>query len=100
MDRIEFTTGDTNQTGTPSAATSLLAYIQAEILGSASTTTVTADDDLLATGIVDSMGVMRLVGHIEQAYSISVPPEDVTIDNFLTVAAIAAYIERKQTEAV
>ena len=75
------------------AAAALVDFIQNEILGTASTTTVTAEDDLLASGIVDSMGVMRLVGFIEEKYSITVPPEDVTIENFLTITLIAAFIK-------
>jgi acyl carrier protein len=41
------------------------------------------EDDLLLSGLVDSLGVMRLVNHLEQQYSIKIPPEDVTIEHFM-----------------
>lgn len=50
-------------------------------------------DDLLLSGLVDSLGVMRLVTFLEDNFSTSVPPEDVTIDNFANIDSIAAYIE-------
>jgi acyl carrier protein len=52
-------------------------------------------DDLLLTGLVDSLGVMRLINHLEQQYSIDIPPEDVTIENFTNIEAISSYLERR-----
>jgi len=42
---------------------------------------------------VDSLGVMRLVTHLEQQYSIKIPPEDVTIEHFMNIEAISLYLE-------
>lgn len=56
------------------------------------------DDDLLTTGLVDSLGVMRLVGFIQDEFAIEVPPEDVTIENFLSLATISSYIARNAVE--
>jgi acyl carrier protein len=50
-------------------------------------------DDLLLSGLVDSLGVMRLVTFLEDTFATTVPPEDVTIDNFANIDSIAAYIE-------
>jgi acyl carrier protein len=52
------------------------------------------EDDLLLSGLVDSLGVMRLVNHLEQQYSIKIPPEDVTIEHFMNIEAISLYLER------
>ncbi len=52
------------------------------------------DEDLLTSGMIDSLGVMRLVGFIQDEFEISVPPEDVTIENFLTLATISNYIAK------
>ena len=53
------------------------------------------DDDLLTSGLVDSLGVMLLIGYVEQHFSIHVPPEDVTIEPFRSIRAIAEYIESR-----
>ncbi len=58
------------------------------------------DEDLLTSGLVDSLGVMRLVGFIQDEFSIDVPPEDVTIENFLSLSKISNYIAiRSQFDA-
>jgi acyl carrier protein len=53
------------------------------------------DDDLLASGLLDSLGAMELIHYIERDLAIDVPPEDVTIENFASLRAIDAYLERR-----
>lgn len=59
-------------------------------------TEITYDDDLLLSGLLDSMGVMRLVLHLETAFAVKIPPEDVVIEHFTSVETIATYIEEKK----
>ena len=54
------------------------------------------DDDLLLSGLVDSLGVVRLIAYIEEELRVPVPPGDVTIENFGTVGAIADYLATQQ----
>lgn len=56
-----------------------------------------SEDDILTTGIIDSLGVMKLVSFIEKEFSINIPPGDVTIENFLNVSVITNYIEKQKT---
>lgn len=56
---------------------------------------VAADTNLLAAGLVDSIGMMRLIAFIDEQFKLSVPPEDVTIENFVSVEAMTGYIERQ-----
>ena len=58
--------------------------------------TVTDDTELLMDGIIDSLGVMRLVAFVESACGLTIPPEDVTIDRFGSVAMLAAYVQSIQ----
>lgn len=55
---------------------------------------VADDEDLLGDGMVDSLGMMRLLAHIEDTLDLEVPPEHFTIENFQTIAAIEAYLMR------
>ena len=55
---------------------------------------VEEDDDLLLSGLIDSLGVMQLVRFLEQTYQINIPPEDITIDHFITIDAISLYIQK------
>ena len=56
---------------------------------------IDADEDLLASGLLDSLGVMSLVHFIEQDHAIDVPAEDVTIENFVSLRAIYEYLQRR-----
>ena len=68
-------------------------YLMEELLGDH--TNLGVDDNLLLGGLVDSLGVMRLVGFIEERFGIHVPPEDVTIEHFRSVRVIAEYVESR-----
>jgi acyl carrier protein len=50
------------------------------------------DDSLLRTGVFDSLGVMEIVGHIEETWGFTVAADDVTERNFDTVAGMARYV--------
>ena len=77
----------------------LIEYISREFLGDGSDQRVAADDDLLTSGLVDSLGVMRLVGFIESDLGVSVPPQDVTIENFGSINAIVSYLQSRTSAA-
>lgn len=53
------------------------------------------DEDLLLQGLVDSVGLMRLVEYIEQTLNVKVPPKDFTIENFGTINALGDYLQRQ-----
>jgi acyl carrier protein len=53
------------------------------------------DDDLLLSGRIDSLGIVRLIAVIEEELKISIPPEDVVIENFETLNAIASYLDHR-----
>lgn len=76
----------------------ILQFISSELLRGHDAGELGVDDDLLSTGLVDSLGVMRIVTFIEGHYSVVVPPEDVRIEHFLTVRQIAAYVETRRIE--
>jgi acyl carrier protein len=66
-------------------------YLQHEILGETATD-IAVDQNLLLSGILDSLGVFRLIAHLEDEFDIEIPPQDVTLENFATLAKIDAYV--------
>ncbi len=53
------------------------------------------DTPLLKTELIDSMGVLTLVGFIEDEYGITVGADDVSTDNFASLDSITRYVESK-----
>ena len=51
-------------------------------------------NDLLAGEVLDSIDVLRLAAFVAEAFRIEIRPSDFVIENFRTVATIAAYVER------
>jgi acyl carrier protein len=70
----------------------LARYIAADLLNQHDRV-VDEDEDLLASGLLDSLSMMSLIQHIEQDLQIDVPAEDVTIENFRSLRAIDAYLD-------
>jgi acyl carrier protein len=57
---------------------------------------VSEDHDLLGSGILDSLAIVQLLGHLRAHYGVVVSPEEVNLRNFGTARAIAAYIGSKR----
>ena len=72
----------------------IIKYIQENLLGGKGEIELLPEDDLLGSGLIDSMGVMRLVGFVEETFNIKIPPEDIVIENFMDVNAITNYVKR------
>ena len=60
-----------------------------------SDTTVDSKTILLEEKVIDSMGVMELIAFIESNFGIEFTDDDLTVDNFGTIGAIIALINRK-----
>ncbi len=73
----------------------LIHFVSHELLSGDLSDELSPEDDLLGDGLVDSLGMMRIVSHLEQQYGVVAPPEDVTIENFRTIAAIGRYVEER-----
>jgi acyl carrier protein len=54
------------------------------------------DASLIESGIVDSLGILRLVAFIEENFSVVVDDIDVIPENFDTINAMNSLVERKR----
>jgi len=54
-----------------------------------------ADEDLLNTGIIDSLGILRLVSFIEEHFGIQVPDQDVVYENFNSIKVLTEYLAKQ-----
>lgn len=70
-------------------------FIVEEIALGSGVGSVAHDEDLLARDIVDSHGIVELVGFLEDRYGISVGDDDLLPENFQSVDRIVAFVEGK-----
>lgn len=69
-------------------------YIAREFLVGSRKDRLTDQDLLIERGIIDSMGVMTLLGFLEERFEMQIPPEDLLPENFASIEAIAALVGR------
>jgi len=53
------------------------------------------DESLLDRGLIDSTGVLELVGFLEHRFGISVDDRELVPDNLDSIARIVAFVEAK-----
>ena len=54
------------------------------------------DQDLLAGGLIDSLGVTQLVAFLEDRYGIRIRDDELTPTNFCTLESIEGFVSSKQ----
>ena len=73
----------------------IIKYIESELVNEEIEDGLMAHDDLLGGGLLDSLGMMKLITFIEETFSIEVASEDMVIENFMTVNHVVDYIQSK-----
>lgn len=53
------------------------------------------DDDLLMSGLLDSLKVIRLATFAQEQFGVEIPPQDVVIDHFISIEALNGYLESR-----
>lgn len=53
------------------------------------------DVSLLEAGVIDSTGVLELIGFLEETFGLSIPDEDLVPANFDSIANILGYVARR-----
>ena len=71
----------------------LIKFISENLIRDGSAT-VSADASLIAMGLVDSIGLMQILGYVENEAQVRIPDHLVTPDHFETVEAIVSLVEQ------
>ena len=67
-------------------------FILKELVGEQGPVSLAVDEDLVMTGLIDSLGVMQLAGFIERTYGIEVGDDDIAPENFRTLSCLADFV--------
>jgi acyl carrier protein len=54
-------------------------------------------DELLESGVIDSLGILDLVNFLEEQFSITVVDDELVPENFRTVECMVAFVESRLT---
>jgi acyl carrier protein len=86
-------------TETQNVKTDLLGFVEDNFLYLKPELEVTTADDLLALGVIDSLGFVELVEEVQTRYGITVTDLEITEENFGSIDAIARFVDRKHAGA-
>jgi len=54
------------------------------------------DEDLLSSGLIDSLGILTLVSFMEEQFAIEIPSEDVVYENFHSIESMSRYLANRK----
>lgn len=78
-----------------SIASDLERFILDEIVQGTDVESVDPREDLLASGVIDSHGLMEVVAFLESRYGVAVSDDDLLPENFESLESIEAFVTRK-----
>jgi len=61
---------------------------------------ISFQDDLLQSGIVDSLGILDLVTFVEQNFGITLNDDELLPENFQTIERLSAFVQSKNPSEV
>ena len=70
-------------------------FIQQELVKDTTYGTLGVKDNLIESGIIDSMGIQKLIGFLESRFSIHIADEDLIPENFESIESIESFIKKK-----
>jgi acyl carrier protein len=74
----------------------IIEYISTQLINQENVE-ISADEDLLSTGILDSLSAMKLIAFIEESFEIKVDAEDMVFENFISVDSMESFILDKKS---
>lgn len=82
-----------------SVSQALERFIIQDIMVGGKDVSLSPDESLIESGIVDSLGILRLVAFIEENFSVVVDDTEVVPENFETINAMSSLVQRKRSES-
>jgi acyl carrier protein len=73
----------------------LMNYLISELANSKNIEKLDSSDNLIENGIIDSLGIMKLLMFLENTYSLKISDDELTMENFQSHNAILSLINRK-----
>jgi acyl carrier protein len=74
----------------------LRAYVEEAFLYLHPDVELADEDEFLALGVIDSLGFVELVEEVQARYAIAVDALEITEENFGSIDALAAFVERRR----
>lgn len=72
-------------------------YIQGELVQDERYRSLSDTEQLIDAGIIDSLGIMKLIGFLEKDLSVTIEDRELIPENFESIDAIVSLVENKRS---
>lgn len=73
----------------------VMAFLEKRLSGFGAAHDLSLDEPLLGRGVLDSIGMLQLIAHLEDRFDLVLADADFDPANFETIAAIVAFLKAK-----
>lgn len=73
-------------------------FILSELVQDKSITSLSESESLIESGIIDSLGIQKLLAFLEENLSIQITDDDIVPENFETIETIVNLIKSKNAD--
>lgn len=70
-------------------------FIISELIADSSGAELSDTIPLIDSGVIDSLGIMALLGFLEERFAIQISGEDLVPDNFASISSISNFVAQK-----
>ena len=75
---------------------SIKEFILLELINDPNIENLEDRDPLIETGIIDSLGIMKLLAFLEETFSIHIPDREIIPENFESIEAISLLVQNER----
>jgi acyl carrier protein len=77
-------------------STTIKQFLVDEFLPDVNESDIAEEFDLIDNGVIDSLGLLKVIAWIENQFRVSIDVNDMVPENFCSISAINAFLERVQ----
>ena len=74
----------------------IMEFIKNQLVREKTMKNIGRGDDLIESGIIDSLGILKLLEFLEAKFSIHIADEELIPENFESIESIESFISRKK----
>ena len=74
----------------------IMEFIKTQLVREKTMKNIGRGDDLIESGVIDSLGILKLLAFLEAKFSIHIADEELIPENFQSIESIESFISRKK----
>ena len=74
----------------------IMEFIKNQLVREKTMKNIGRGDDLIESGVIDSLGILKLLEFLESKFSIHISDEELIPENFESIESIESFISRKK----